>query len=308
MAGGKKKYNKSIIPNNIAEIPNNIAEIIDVINYKNSNIPPIKLKNINNSKYILVGNYNYNKNEEIINLESAIFSGNLELSKDSIYIGIDIKDSNNLGFFNVYYYGKYIKTIENKNKKFIKFENGEVDNTIVKLYKLIIDIYKKYGIKNNNWKNEEIKNTNDFLFRNIKYIEIPEKFIHYVRYEIKKNSNNNNNIDSTNIINYIKKIGSKKLLNIKNNPFIKFFDNKNIKNTSSPLIIKIINNTNNINKTDKLYFAYIKYNFSDSEIFDKCIYLGKFIKKEGNFLYFENIKINPKSEKLEKFDLYYAIE
>ena len=56
------------------------------------------------------------------------------------------------------------------------------------------------------------------------------------------------------------------------------------------------------------YFADIKYNFSNKKIINKYIYLGHFIKKEGNSFHFENIIINLKSEKLKNIVFYKLIE
>jgi hypothetical protein len=277
-----------------------------------------------------VGNNNYKENEEIINLEYVIFSNNSALSKDSIYIGINLEDYINktIKMFDVYYYGKYIETIEKNGKIFIKFENEEVDKRMFRLYKLIIDVYKKYGIKNNNWNKEQIGNTNDFLF---KIINIPENFIYNVRNKMLNEMSDNNYdiINASKIHEYIekyKKSNNIELLNVKNNFFIKIYDSNNINNKSRPIITRVtrvkkynsnninnnnnnnnVNNINNINNK-KFYFANIKYNFSDNEIFDKIIYLGKFIKADNDILFFENIIIKPKSEKLKRFKLYYIIE
>ena len=44
-------------------------------------------------------------------------------------------------------------------------------------------------------------------------------------------------------------------------------------------------NINNLKKSNEyFYFANIKYNFSIRELFNKFIYLGNFIKKEGDFI------------------------
>ena len=188
----------------------------------------------------------------------------------------------------------------------------------MKLYKLIIDVYKKYGINKNNLNIENIKKNNgksyDFLFKKIQKINIPDDLIIDIGKKMNNNKENYSFVNSY-VSNYENNLANDiKLLRKKMNNLI--FFNTLINNVLKlPIyLIKIknynINNTNNTNNINnqKLYFAYIKYNFSDDEIFDKIIYLGKFIKKEGEFLYFENIIINPKSEKLKRFDLYYAIK
>lgn len=306
-------------------LPSNVKEYIIVkpkkYNSKNDNWITIGLKIIKNNnekeKYKLVFIDEENKN---ININILKINKNSKLDNNSIYIGIlDYKLENGSPIKKIVYYGKmkgYIKNKTNENVG-LQFENKKIFfYNQGQLYKLISNIYKKYGISENNWTNEiklenEKKKGNYFLFKKLDEINIPNGLLYNKDNIIRKYSpnNNNNNYNSyynndefqNNIINkYIKRIGKNNII-VSNN-----LNNLNIENIKNKIFIKLTKtNTNNLNNY-RFYFAYIKYIFRGDGLFNKLIYLGKFIKNEDDFIFFENIIINPKSKNLKEFKLYYV--
>lgn len=304
-----KGYNQNKIKNSI--IPNNIRNsILYVINKKKFELPRITIKEqyINNKKkeYIFIKAYSSNK---IIDLEYIDFYKTKKLDINARYIVLEPKLHSNEEF-DIVYCGKYIETIKTNGDILIKFENKIYNENNLNLYKLIIDISKKYGITNNNWKVEnltkKIMGGNDFLFKKLNLYNIPEKL--FINFNFLNNFLNNSltgpNVDIK-LRNFKNRIYNYTILNIIENNLIKIIDSSNIKINYKIILTKEIDINHLINSNKYFYFADIKYNFLSSEVFNKIIYLGNFIKKEGEFLYFENIIINPKSEKLIKFKLYY---
>ncbi len=279
------------------------------------------------------------KYQKIIPIKK-IDKNNYDLCKNNIYIGIlnyRIIKGNKITNINnkIVYYGTYLKKINSKSgDTLIKFKNNKpFSYKYGDLYKLYINIDNKYGINNNSWNenNNLIKKyDNDFLFK--KKIKIPKDLVSIVEKSSvsisynNNNNNNNNNITRKKIINAYKKNISNNTtlvscncnsnLDYYNSNYHKYYNHYELdfiyksKISIKSNIIKLkdcsINNINNINN-EKSYFAYIVYKYCEDQIFDKIIYLSKFIKKEDDFLFFENVIINPKSKKLKKFDLYYTI-
>ena len=295
----------NILPSNIKEYINYKQEKYQFNDPKWSTIGLKIIKENNEKKYKLVFiGQNHQKEINIL-----MINENDKLDKDSIYIGIlDYITKNNKRIKKIIYYGNYINSIKKNGNTIIKFKNNKLFSyKIGELYKLTINVYKKYGIINNEWNNNSLikkkYDGNDFLFKKL------DKIPSYLINNISNHTKLMNSFDIKEYINnYKKNISDNYTLLSNNSNNLNIIDIINI-NSQSKIIKVILKDNNNYNKNNKkLYFAYIKYNFSDDEIFDKIIYLGKFIKKESEFLYFENIIINPKSEKLKKFDLYYVIK
>jgi hypothetical protein len=296
--------NNNIIPSNVKEYIHYKPEKYEFNDPKWSTIGLKIIEENNEKKYKLVFiNQNHQKKINIL-----MINENDKLDKDSIYIGIlDYRNKNKI-ISKIVYYGNYIDIIEKNGNTIIKFKNNKLFSyKIGKLYKLTINVYKKYGIINTDWNDnnliKKINDGNDFLFKKL------DKIPNYLINNISEKINSMNNADKNNYINnYKTKISDNYTLLSNNSNKLNIIDINNINSGSKIIKIILKNNKNNIKNNKKLYFANIKYNFSDDEVFDKIIYLGNFVKKEGDFLFFENIIINPKSEKLKKFDLYYAIK
>jgi hypothetical protein len=305
--------------NNI--LPSNVKDYIIVkpkkYNSKNDNWITIGLKIIKNNnekeKYKLVFIDEKNKN---ININILKINKDSKLDNNSIYIGIlDYTHQNGSPIKKIVYYGKKKGYIKNKTNEIVglQFENKKIFfYNQGQLYKLISNIYKKYGISENNWTNERIlenekKKGINFLFKKLDEIHIPNGLLYHKDNIIAKYSHNNynsynsNNQFENNAINhYIKRIGKNDII-VSNN-----LNNLNEENIKNEIFIKLTKtNTNNLNNY-RFYFAYIKYIFIGDGLFNKLIYLGKFIKNEDDFLFFENIIINPKLKNLKEFNLYYV--
>ena len=309
-----KGYNQNKIKNSI--IPNNIKNYIGYVkNKKLFEGPRIRIKEeyINDKKaFILKKTYDI---KEAIDLEKIeIYKEKLDTN--STYIVIEKKQHNNNKlneYDDIVYCGKYIEAIKKNGDYLIKFENKLYNqNELNLLYKLIIDISKKYAITNNNWKSENLEKkimngNHNFLFKKLNLHNIPKKlFINFDTLYKSFNGDNSNNNKHQKIENYL---DNYTILNTNEDNINIIEFNINIISSKITLTKKIILtkkiNINNLKKSNEyFYFANIKYNFSIRELFNKFIYLGNFIKKEGDFLFFENIIINPKSEKLKNFDLY----
>jgi len=292
--------------NNI--IPNDVIKYINFKpnKYENNNSiwKTIGLKiikeNNQTKKYKLVfTSQNYQKEINILTINK-----NDKLDKDSIYIGI-FNNKNNNQIRKIIYYGNYDKTIIINNEQLFLFKNNKsFSYKFGKLYKIFTDLYKKYGLLNFNLNSSNVKETlsNNFLFK--KNIIIPEDLIIKINNQLvtsfSPNEENEFEAENRALANYIKNIKNNNIV-LNNN--LEVINKNNIKKNSKIIKLKNCTINNNLNN-NKLYFAYIKYKFSDNEVFDKIIYLGNFIKNDDNFFFFENIIINPNAENLEEFNLY----
>ena len=320
----------NILPNDVKEFINYYSKDY-LFNNHDSTLLGLQIVKSNKNKVYKLVNIN-EKYQEIIPIKK-IDKNNYNLCENDIYIGIlnysIIKGNKTINMNDkIFYYGTYLKKKNSKSgDTFIRFKNNKLFSyKYGDLYKLSINIDNKYGINNNSWNenNNLIKKyDNDFLFK--KKIKIPKKLVSIVEKSsvslIYNNNNNNNNNENKKIINAYKKnitenttLVSCKCNNLDyhNEYYNKYYNYYGLDfiNKSSILIdshiIKLKDcNNNNINN-QKEYFAYIVYQYCKDQIFDKIIYLGKFIKKENDILFFENIIINPKSKNLKKFNLYYV--
>ena len=296
--------------NNI--VPSNIKEYLK---YRSN-------KKINNISITIIDNkfvFNSNKKSELdlnpINILpkniKTIYMGEgfldfsyirSSLDIDRIYIGIlysnNVKKIVYYGYYQSFKHAEYIHNGEKyifitevlfKNNKKFKFNGKD------KLYEIFIDVYKKYGIKNENWE-ETIKECNKkynkykFYFKNLNDITF----------------SNNNSLNKKYCNN----------INTNNLKIIKFITPSMINNKGIRSIICNNNNNNNNNCSEKIkknifYFGHIKYKYKEYEIFDKLICLGNFIKKSSTILFFDNIIIDLSYEEyennIEKFILYEII-
>jgi hypothetical protein len=196
------------------------------------------------------------------------------------------------------------------------------------------DPYKKQNIKNNNFSLHYSYNIPSRFIINVKEKLQKDNYFKNRRKEMVENNlynnNNNNDINKTLISEYIVKLYDNKesdiiLMDLKknlsiNDKSIKYYtynylnnyrSNNNKKGsrlTDDILIVKLKRcNKPCILKSSEYYIAYIIYNFLEKKI-KEYIYLDRFIEHKNHFLYFENIIINLKSEKLENIVFYKPIE